>query len=265
MASTADTVRGVADRHVKRLTVAVEDALRRGVGRVSESALAAAIESGSRARAIAVAQRAVDDDDLRTLAREPLEERLLDVASDTADATRCAVRPTTSPAEQLARSRPAADAAAQVAAEASEAAVRRMIGADTVEVTADIRRALNTTPLRRPVDIAPNVVEVENAIREAAAAGARFDSTGAKVKHLYIADLKPSAGSGGVMTGDSELVVRYRSNLPVPPIVVNEEGVILDGDVRAASAWAAGHDKIYAVVVKSDDGGMFMEWLRWNN
>jgi len=264
MASTANTVRNVADRHVNRLTVAVEGALRRGVGRVSESALSSAIQSGSRARALAIALHAVEDADLRTLVREPLDERLLDVASDTADATRCAVRPTTSPAEQLARTRPAADAAAQVTAEASEQAVRRMIGNDSVAMTADIKRALDTTPLRRPVDILPRADMVEQSLREAAAV-ARFDSTGAQVKHLYIADLKPSAGSGGVMSGDSELVVRYRSNLPVPPIVVNEQGVIIDGDVRAASAWAAGHDRIFAVVVRSDDGGMFMEWMRWNN
>lgn len=264
MATTAETVRRVADKHVKRLTNAVEGALRRGVSRVDESALASALASGNRARATMIAQRAVDDGDLRTLAREPLEERLLDIAGETADATRCAVRPTTSPAQQLARVRPAANSQAQVVAEASEQAVRRMIGVDTVPVTPDIKRALNTTPLRRPVDIPPRADLVEQAIREANQVAA-FDATGSTVKHLYIADLKPSAGSGGVMVGDSELVVRYRSNLPVPPVVVNEEGVILDGDIRVASAWAAGHDRIFAVVVRSDQGGMLMEWLRWNN
>lgn len=262
MAAPEDIVRKVADRHVNRLMTAVEGALRRGVGRVSESALASAIQSGSRARAIAIAEHAVDEADLRTLVREPLDDRLLDVAEETADATRCSVRPTTSPAEQLARTRPAADAAAQVSAEASEIAIRRMLGTDTVEVTADMRRAMNTTPLRRPVDVVPTQAAVETSLREAAAVS-RFDATGAKVKHLYIADLKP--GANALLVGDSELVVRYRSNLPVGPIVVNEDGVIVDGHVRAASAWAAGHDRIFAVVVKSDAGAMSMEWLRWNN
>jgi hypothetical protein len=260
MATPADIVRNVADRNVKRLTVAVESALRRGVGRVSESALASALASGSRVRATAIAEHAIEEADLRTLVREPIDDRLLDVAAETADATRCSVRPTTSPAEQLARTRPAADVAAQISAEASEIAIRRMLGTDTVEVTADIRRAMNSTPLRRPVDIVPSHVAVETSLREAASV-AQFDATVAKVKHLYIADLKPTEP----LVGDSELVVRYRSNLPVPPIVVNEDGTIIDGHKRAASAWAAGYDRIYAVVVRSDEGAMAMEWLRWNN
>jgi len=260
MASTADVVERVADRHVKRLTGPLEVALRRGAGRINESALATAL-AGSRERAIRLAEDAIEDDDLRVLVlKTPLTDRLLDVAQESADATRCAVRPTTTPAEQAMRSTPAADAATQTVVEASEQAARALIGTDTVTVTADIKRAINTTPMRRPTEFLPPPTMVQQALEEAARV-AQFDATSARLVNVNIADLKPTKA----LEADSELVVRYRSNLPINPIVINQDGVILDGHDRVASAWAGGHDKIFAVRVNNDETGMLMEWLRWNN
>lgn len=260
MASTADIVERVADRHVKRLTGPLESALRRGASRISESALTAALASGSRERAIRLVEHAIEDDDLRVLAvRMSLDDRLLDVAQESADATRCAVRPTTTPAQQAMRSTPAADAATQVAVEASEQAARALIGNNTVPVTADMQRAIDRTPLRLPREL-PSAADIEQALSEAANA-ARFDRTGARVQSVDIASLRPTKR----MLGDSELIVRYRQGLDVPPIVVNQNGVILDGHERAASAWVAGLDRIPAVIVTSEDEAALMEWLRWNN
>lgn len=253
MADTSRIVDRVAARFVNRLTGPLEAALRRPGGRLSEAE--AALERGAAAAERLVSQ-AVEEQDMRLLAtREPMEERLLDVAEESANATRCAVRPTATPTGRL-----SVDANAQMQAEASVSAVRAMVGTDTVPVTADLKRAIDTTPVRRVAHRPPTVVEVEQAVREAARV-ATFDATAPKVRQLFIADLRPN----GALAADSELVVRYRSGLPVPPVVVNEEGVILDGKTRAASAWAAGLDKIDAVVVRSDDGAMAMEWLRWNN
>ena len=94
MADTAKVVERVADRHVKRLTDALEAALPRARGRLSDGALVSALERG-RATAMRLVDGAVEDGDLRVLAaKRPMEERLLDVAQESADATRCAVRPT---------------------------------------------------------------------------------------------------------------------------------------------------------------------------
>lgn len=260
MASTAQTLVKVADRHVKRLTGPIEAALRAGQGRISESALSAALSSGSRERAIQIAERAIQDNDLRVLAvKAPMTERLLDIAQESADATRCAVRPTTSAAEQAMRNTPAADAATQVAVEASEQAARALIGQNTVTVTADMQRAINRTPLRIPREL-PSAADVEQALSEAAQV-ARFDRTRARVQNIDIAALRPTKQ----LFGDSELVVRYRQGLPVPPVVVNQNGVILDGHDRVASAWAAGLDRIPAVLVTNEEEAALMEWLRWNN
>lgn len=259
MPSTAAIVERVADRHVKRLTGPIEAALSRGAARINESALATAL-TGSVERAIRLAENAIEDSDLRVLVvKVPMSDRLLDVAQESADATRCAVRPTTTPAEQALRSTPAADAATQVAVEASEQAARVLIGGNTVPVTADMQRAINRTPLRLPREL-PGVAEVEQALTEAAQV-ARFDRTRARVQSIDIAALRPTKR----LTGDSELVVRYRQGLPVPPIVVNQRGVILDGHDRIASAWAAGLDRIPAVLVSSEEEAELLEWLRWNN
>lgn len=383
MASISDVLRRVADRHVARLIGPLEVALRQGRGRINESALANALASPTGLeRAIRQAEAAIEDQDLRVLvAKVQMSERLLDIASDSSDATRCAVRPTgpgtsesggvwpvnedpsnrdlrlqrgyteitridarafarkfeESQGRELAwqarrtealrdvpeldaypqvtafkrdgkiiidvtdgrhrialaaernqlidvsmtpesrkafpkslearpagrrrvRVPPTADAITQVAAEASEQSARTMVGTDTVPMTADIRRALDTTPLRPPTDVAPSPGLVRQSLEEAVRT-AQFDATAPKVRLLSIADLKPTSP----LTADSELVVRYRSNLPVGPIVVNADGVILDGHARSASAWAAGRDQIYAVQVASDEVGMTMEWLRWNN
>lgn len=260
MASTADIVERVADRHVKRFVGPIEAALRRGAGRISESALTVALSSSSPERAIRLAERAINDEDLRVLAiKMPMDDRLLDIAQESADATRCAVRPTTTPAEQAMRSTPAADAATQIAVEASEQAARAMIGNNTVPVTADIQRAINRTPLRIPREL-PGVADVEQALTEAAQV-ARFDRTRARTRLVDIAGLRPTKR----LVGDSELVVRYRQGLDVPPVVVNQHGVILDGHDRVASAWAAGLDRMPAVLVSSEDEAALMEWLRWNN
>lgn len=256
MADTAKIVERVADQFVMRLTAAFESALAAGASRVSEQQLATALADGKDA-AMRQALRMLDADDLRVLVerKQPLPEHLLDVAETSANATRCAVRPTASPSGRL-----VADANAQMQAEAAVSSVRVMVGNDTIPLTADLKRAIDTTPFRRVARSAPTVVEVEAAVREAALV-AQFDATAPKVRSMFIADLRPQ----GALAADSELVVRYRSGLPVPPVVVNEQGVILDGKTRAASAWAAGLDKIDAVVVRSDAGAMAMEWLRWNN
>lgn len=264
MATTAQVVERVADRHVKRLTGPLVEALSRGRTRMNESALATAMSVG-RSRALDVALRAIEDGDLRVLAaRRPMAERLLDVAQESADATRCAVRPTTSPAEQAARSRTGADAAAQVVAEASEQAARGMVGADTVRITPEIQRALDTTPLLKP-EVAAGGVPNERAVRRAleeAAKVANFSGTGARVKVVNIADLLPMEE----LPATSELVVRYRSMLPVDPVVINADGVILDGHHRAASAWASGRNRIQAVQVRGNsDVGRPRDWLRWEN
>jgi len=95
MADTAKTVERVADRFVKQLTNAFEVALSRGAVRINLNQLEAALAGGSRTAATNQALRALDVDDLRVLAkRQPLEDHLLDVAQASADATRCAVRPT---------------------------------------------------------------------------------------------------------------------------------------------------------------------------
>lgn len=256
MADTAQVVQRVADQFVMRLADAFGAALAAGAVHISEAALARAFEVGSRASATAQALRAEDPGTLRTLVtKQPLTDHLLDVAQASADATRCAVQPTATPA-----ARSTADANRQMVAEATVSSVRAMVGADTVPLTADLQRAIDTTPIRNVATRVPSVVEVEQAVREAARVAA-FDATAPKVRRLFIADLRPR----GPLVADSELVVRYRTGLPVPPVVVNEEGVILDGKTRAASAWAAGLDRIDAVVVRSDDGAMAMEWLRWNN
>lgn len=263
MATTADIVQRVADRHVNRLTNALEAALRVAGSRISESALAAALAAGAagRERAIEMVLEAIEDADLRTLAaKQQTTVWLLDVAEDSANATRCAVRPTTTAAEQALRHRTVANAATQVAAEASERAARALIGPNTVQVTDDIQRAIETTPIRRLNEFVPPPTLVRQALEEAGRV-AQFDATEFTVRQMRIADLRPTQA----LVADSELVVRYRTNSPVPPIVVNEHGAIIDGHRRAASAWAAGADTIYSVQVKSDEVGTLMEWLRWNN
>jgi len=95
MADTAKVVERVADRFVKQITNAFEAALAAGASRISEAALAAAFQSGSRQGARQQAERGVDADSLRVLAkRQPLEDHLLDVAEASANATRCMTRPT---------------------------------------------------------------------------------------------------------------------------------------------------------------------------
>lgn len=98
MADTSGVVERVADRFVKQLTNAFEAALAAGASSIDVSALAGAIERGSRTAAQDIAERAEDADHLRVLARrQPLEDHLLDVAEASANATRCMVRPTATP------------------------------------------------------------------------------------------------------------------------------------------------------------------------
>lgn len=256
MADTAKVVERIADRFLKTFTDAFESALSRGSNRISESQLANAITSGNERSAVNQALRALDVEDLHVLVqKQPLSEHLLDVAEESANATRCAVRPT-GPGRSVTAS---VDAASHAVQEAGVAAARAMVGTDTITVTADMQRAINSTPLRIPRDL-PSPAEIQQALSEAASV-ARFDSSSAKAKMLDIAGLRPTKR----MLGDSELVVRYRQGLPVPPVVVNQQGVILDGHERVASAWAAGLDRIQSVVVNSEQEAALIEWLRWNN
>jgi hypothetical protein len=120
-------VERIADRHVKRLTTPIEDALAKGRGRLSEAVVTASFASGAQARTERLVLRAIADADLRALsgapgrtpadavrrrlARTDLAGRLLDVAADSADATRCAVRPDTTPQQSATeRLRPSARA-----------------------------------------------------------------------------------------------------------------------------------------------------------
>lgn len=258
MADTSRIVDRVAARFVKQLTDPIEAALQRGGQRLS--GLEAALHRGE-AAALRIVDHAVQDADLRVLAtKRPMEERLLDVAEESANATRCSVRPTGT-------GRPAAaatDTVLQQANEASAQAVQGLVGPDTVRLTDDIKRAIETTPLANPQQVGgllPNERAIRRALDEASS-GATFSSTGAKAKPMRIADLIPSEQ----LEATSELVVRYRAGLPTDPIVVNAKGVILDGHHRAASAWAAGRDRIFVVQVRgNDEVGRAVEWLRWNN
>lgn len=252
---TAKAVERVADRHVKRLTAAFENGLAAGSGNISEAQLAALFERGNRTGAQQAAARGADAGTLRVLeVKRPLEDRLLDVAEDSANATRCAVRPTGTGI-------PAAPTGGTPTASGTTLeAVRAMVGTDTVAVTADMSRAIRSTPMQQLRGDLPSVAEMQAALSEAARV-ARFDATDARMRSMDIAALRPTKP----LRGDSELVVRYRQGLPVPPVVVNVEGVILDGHERVASAWAAGLNEIPAVVVRSEDTAGYLEWLRWNN
>lgn len=101
-ADIATVVERVANQFVKQLTNAFEGALPAGAGGISEQRLAAALEAGDTAAAERLLERALSGDYLRVLVtKQPLTDHLLDVAQASADATRCMVRPNTSPSERL--------------------------------------------------------------------------------------------------------------------------------------------------------------------
>lgn len=125
--STAKVVERVADRHVKRLTDAFEAALSSGAADISEDALVRALERGQSA-ALRLVLPAANASHLRTLAApRPLADHLLDVAEDSANATRCMTRPTVS--RQLSAQEQAVSEATQIHNELSVQQVERQISA----------------------------------------------------------------------------------------------------------------------------------------
>lgn len=86
----------VADRHARRMRRVVHDVLDAGRDEVDIEMLTKAFERGDRMQAERLALAAFEPDALATLATTPmpLQERMLDIMEDSANATRCSTRPT---------------------------------------------------------------------------------------------------------------------------------------------------------------------------
>ncbi len=154
MANKRDTtwrqIQIAADRHVSAFRRMFDVAFAEARAAISLAKLEQAFATGDRAAVERLVLTALDVDELRNLdaaraatvapfralAGSPLQEAMLDVASASADATRCSIKPQPlSPSARAARAKETfkpSTATKQRRAEANEKVVARMVGGDSL-------------------------------------------------------------------------------------------------------------------------------------